>query len=68
MPLTLRIGPMLEMAVIFLGLASIPHLDTMYPSSVSFRTPKTYFLGFNLMLNLQRFTNVAARSVIRSQA
>ena len=67
-PLMLHMGPMLEMAVIFLGLASIPHSDTMYPSNFSFGTPKTYFLGFNLMLNLQRFMNVAAKFTIRSQA
>ena len=67
-PLTLRIGTMLEMAVIFLGLASIPHPDTMYPSSFPFGTPKTHFLRFNLMLNLWRFTNVEAKFAIRSQA
>ena len=42
-PLTLHIGPMLEMVVIFLGLASMPRSDTMYPSSFPFRTPKTHF-------------------------
>ena len=68
MPLALRIGPMLEMAVIFLRLASMPHLDIMYPSCFPFETLKTHFLGFNLMLNLQRFTNVAAKFAIRSQA
>ena len=68
MSLRLRIGPMLEMAVIFSGLASIPHSDTMYPSSFPFKTPKTHFSGFNLMLNLWRFVNVAAKFAIRSQA
>ena len=33
-----------------------------------FRTPKTHFSGFNLMLNLLRFTNIAAKFVIRSRA
>ena len=68
MPLTLRMGPMLEMAAIFLGLASMPLSDTMYPSSFPFGTPKTHFLGFSLMLNLQRFMNVAAKFAIRSHA
>ena len=67
-PLTLRIGPMLEMAVIFLGLASIPRSNTMYRSSFPFGTPKTHFLGFNLMLNLLRFANVAAKFAIRLHA
>ena len=67
-PLTLCIGPMLEMAVIFLGLASMPRSDTMYPCSFPFKTPKIHFLGFNLMLNLQRFANVAAKFMIKSQA
>ena len=68
MPLMLRMGPMLEMAVIFSGLASMPHSNIMYPSSFPFGTPKTHFLGFNLMLNLQRFINVVAKFAIRSQA
>ena len=67
-PLTLRMGPMLEMAMIFLGLASMPCSDIMYPSSFPFGTPKTHFSGFSLMLNLQRFVNVAAKFAIRSQA
>ena len=29
--------------MIFSGLASMPHSDTMYPSSFPFRTPKTHF-------------------------
>ena len=68
MPLTLRMGPMLEMAVIFLGLALMLHSDTMYPSIFPFGTLKTHFSGFNLMLNLQRFMNVVAKFVIRSLA
>ena len=67
-PLTLRIGPMLEMAMIFSGMASMPRSDTMYPSSFPFGTPKTHFLRFSLMLNLRRFANVVARFVIRSHA
>ena len=67
-PLTLRMGPMLEMAVILLGLASMPRSDTMYPSNFPFGTPKTHFSGFNQMLNLWRFMNVAAKFAIRSQA
>ena len=42
-PLTLHMGPMLEMVGIFSGLASMPRLDTMYPSSFPFGTPKTHF-------------------------
>ena len=68
MPLALRMGPMFEMAVIFLGLASMLCSDTMYPSCFPFGTPKTHFSGFSLMLNLRRFTNVAAKFVIRLQA
>ena len=56
------------MAVIFLGLASMPRSDTMYPSSFPFGTLKTHFSGFNLTLNLQRFMNVAAKFAIRSLA
>ena len=67
-PLMLRMGPMLEMAVIFSGLASMPRSDTMYPSNFPSRTPKTHFLGFSLTLNLQRFTIVAAKFEIRSLA
>ena len=52
----------------FLGLASMPHSDTIYPCSFPFEIPKTHFSGFNLMLNLRRFVNVAAKLAIRSQA
>ena len=54
--------------MLVMGLASILRLDTMYPSSFPFGTLKTHFSGFNLMLNLQRFMNVAANFAIRSQA
>ena len=54
-PLTLCIGPMLEMAKIFLGLASMPRSDMKYLYSFPFGTSKTHFLGFNLTLNLRRF-------------
>ena len=67
-PLTLHIGPMLEMAMIFLGLALVPRSDMMDPRSFPFGTPKTHFLGFNFILNLQRFANVVAKFVIRSLA
>ena len=40
--------------------------NIMYPSSFPFGIPKTHFSGFSLMLNLQRFMNVAAKFVIRS--
>ena len=65
MPLTLRMGPMLEMAMIFSGLASMPCSDMMYLSSFPFGTPKTHFLGFNLTLNLRRFVNVVAKFMIK---
>ena len=45
MPLTLCMGPMLEMAMIFWGLASMLCSDTMYPSSFPFGTPEKTFLG-----------------------
>ena len=43
MPLMLCIGHMLEMDVIFLGLAAMPRSDTMYPSSFPFETKKHIF-------------------------
>ena len=58
---------MLKMDMIFLGLALMSRLDTMYPSSFPFGTLKTHFSGFNLMLNLQRFVNVVAKFAIRSR-
>ena len=67
-PLTLRIGPMLEMVMILSRLALMPRSDMMYPGSFPFGTPKTHFSRFNLILNLQRFVNVAAKFVIRSLA
>jgi hypothetical protein len=68
MRFTLRMGPILGMAVIFSGLASMPLSDTMYPSSFPFGTLKVQFLGLNLMLNLWRLANVASSVVIRSPA
>jgi hypothetical protein len=57
-------GPILAMAVIFSGLASMPCLDTLYPSSFLFETPKVHFSGFSLMLNLRRLENMVS-SVLR---
>src|SRR3954467_8433508 len=36
---------MFKMALIFSGLTSIPHWETMKPNSLSAGTPKTHFLG-----------------------
>jgi hypothetical protein len=53
-PMTLRtpfkslMGPMLVMAAIFSGLASMPRLETMNPKSMPQGTPKTYFSGLGL--------------------
>ena len=52
----------------FLELVLMLRSNMMYPSSFPIETPKTYFLGFNLTLNLWRFANVAAKFVIRSLA
>ena len=52
MPLTLRIGPMLEMAVIFSGLASMPRLDTMYSKQLPLWNPKNTFFGIQFDVEL----------------
>ena len=66
--MTPRMGPMLVIAVILSQLASMPRLDTMYPSSLLLGTPNVHFSGFSLMLNLLRFANVVLRVATRLSA
>jgi hypothetical protein len=47
-PFKSLMGPMLVMAAIFSGLASMPRLETMNPKSMPRGTPKTYFSGLGL--------------------
>jgi hypothetical protein len=46
-PLRSRIRPIRSRAATFLGLASMPRWETMYPNSMPRGTPKTHFSGFN---------------------
>ena len=64
-PLTLHIGPMLEMAMIFFEVGCDATLGHDVSEKLPLRNPKNTFLGFNLTLNLQRFMNVAAKFTIR---
>ena len=47
-PFKSLMGPMLVMAAIFSGLASIPRSETMNPKSMPRGTPKTHFSGLSL--------------------
>ena len=57
-------GFMNLIALIFVGLASIPRLLTMKPSSLPAGTPKTRLVGFSFHLNLLRLSNVSWRSAM----
>jgi hypothetical protein len=61
-------GPMLVMAAIFSGLASMPHSETMKPRSMPRGTPKTHFLGLSFTPFALRHLNVISRSERRSEA
>jgi hypothetical protein len=50
------------MAVIFTGLASIPHLLMMKPSNFPDGTPKTHLVGLSFHQNLRRLLNVSSKS------
>jgi hypothetical protein len=54
------------MAVIFIGLASIPRLLTMNPSNFPDGTPKTHFFGLSFHQNLRKLLNISSESAIRS--
>jgi hypothetical protein len=47
MPFKSLMGPMLVMAAIFSGLASMPRSETMNPKSMPWGTPKTHFSGLS---------------------
>ena len=49
-PFMFWIGPILVMAEIFSGLASMPRSEIMKPSSMPLETLKTHFSGLSLML------------------
>ena len=57
-------GFMYLMALTFMGLASMPRLLTMKPSSFPDGTPNTHLVGLNFHLNFLRFSNVSERSVM----
>jgi hypothetical protein len=50
------------MAVIFIGLASIPQLLTMNPSNFPDDTPKMHLVGLSLHRNLRRLLNISSKS------
>jgi hypothetical protein len=61
-------GPMLVMAAIFSGLASMPRSETMNPKSMPRGTPKTHFSGYSFTPFTLSHRNVASRSERRSEA
>jgi hypothetical protein len=67
-PFKSLIGPMLVMATIFSGLASMPRSETMNPRSMPRGTPKTHFLGLSFTPFALRHLNVVSRSERRSEA
>ena len=52
----------LSMALIFIGLHSVPRLETRKPRSWPAGTPNTHFSGLSLIWNRRRFSNVSLRS------
>jgi hypothetical protein len=67
-PFKSLMGPMLVMAAIFSGLASMPRLETMNPKSMPRGTSKTHFSGLSFTPFTLRHRNVAPRSERRSEA
>ena len=67
-PFTFWIGPMLVMAEILSGLASMPRSETMKPSSMPLGTPKTHFSGLSLIPFAQSFAKICLRSATRWSA
>jgi hypothetical protein len=67
-PFKSLIGPMLVMAAIFSGLASMPRSKTMNPRSMPRGTPKTHFSGLSFSPFVLRHLNVVSRSERRSEA
>ena len=60
------IGHMSSMAFMFVGFASVPRVEMMYPNNLPEGTPKVHYVGFSFMSNLLKFSNVPKRSQIRS--
>jgi hypothetical protein len=54
------------MAVIFLGLASIPRFLMMNPSNFPDGTPNMHFVGLSFHQNFRKLLNVSSNSAIRS--
>jgi hypothetical protein len=54
------------MAMIFIGLASIPRLLMMNPSNFPDGTPKTHLVGLSFHRNLHRLLNVSSKSALKS--
>jgi hypothetical protein len=67
-PFKSLMGPMLVMAAIFFGLASMPRSETMNPRSMPRGTPKTHFSGLSFTPFALRHLNVTSRSVRRLKA
>jgi hypothetical protein len=67
-PFKSLMGPMLVMAAIFSGLASVPHSEMMNPKSMPRGTLKTHFLGLSLTPFALRHQNVVSRLERRSEA
>jgi hypothetical protein len=63
--LTFLTWPILVMAEILLGLASMPHTVMMCTKCLPWGTPKVHFSEFNLMLKHLRLLKVSSRSVMR---
>ena len=57
-------GFMYLIALTFVGLASMPRLLTMKPSSFPDGTLNTHLVGLSFHLNFLRFSNVSERSVM----
>ena len=55
---------MAMMAFIFSGLASIPRLLTMNPSSFPEGMPKTHLVGLSFLRNFRRLLKVSSRSAM----
>jgi hypothetical protein len=56
--------PIISIAWIFSGFASIPLADTKNPRSCPVDTPKEHFVGLSLSLYLFKLSKVSARSLI----
>jgi hypothetical protein len=67
-PFKSLIGPMLVMAAIFSGLASMLRSETMNPRSMPRGTLKTHFPGLSFTPFALRHLNVVLRSERRSEA